>query len=434
MVRLLLSFFLFNLFIHNALATPDIQYWRLENGARIYFVESHELPMVQINVAIDAGSARDPQGKFGLAQFTVGMLNEGTVTKNTDQIAEAFENLGAEFGMDSGRDKTTISLTSLSQDKLLRPAIDVFNEVLLSPTFPTDSLVRERQRTLIGLQKDEQSPAAIVAKNFFNLVYGKHPYAHDAGGTEADILTFNQQDLKTFHKRYYVGSNTMLVIVGDVNIARAKELANQIVGSMAKGTPAPTLPPVESISRAKVKHINFPSSQTHIRVGEPGMSRIDPDYFPLYIGNFILGGSGLISQLSNEIREKQGLAYSVYSYFWPLSQPGPFLIGLQTKNKQRDKALKILKKTLTNFIKNGPSDEELIAAKKNITGGFPMRIDSNGKIANYVTMIGFYRLPLSYLDDFNAKIESVTGDQIRSAFKRRVNAKKQVTVTVGGKK
>ena len=167
-------------------------------------------------------------------------------------------------------------------------------------------------------------------------------------------------------------------------------------------------------------------------IGEVGMARNDPDYYPLYLGNFILGGSGLISRLAQEVREKRGLSYSVSSYFSPLREPGPFLLGLQTKNSQRREALKVVRQVLSEFTEKGPSAEELAAAKKNVTGGFPLRIDSNRKIVDYLTVIGFYGLPLTYINDFIPRIEAVSAEQIRDAFRRRVHPEHMLTVIVGG--
>lgn len=180
------------------------------------------------------------------------------------------------------------------------------------------------------------------------------------------------------------------------------------------------------------RRITFPASQSHIRIGQPGVTRTDPDYFPLYVGNYILGGGGLVSRLSEEVREKRGFSYSIYSYFLPMRRKGPFILGLQTKNSQRDQALKVVRKVLADFVAQGPTEKELEAAKKYLTGSFPLRIDSNGKIADYLTIIGFYGLPLTYLNDFIPRIEAVTIAQIRDAYQRRVHPEKMVTVIVGG--
>ena len=167
-------------------------------------------------------------------------------------------------------------------------------------------------------------------------------------------------------------------------------------------------------------------------MGAPGMRRGDPDYFPLYVGNHVLGGGGLVSRLHEEVREQRGLSYSVNSYFSPMEQNGPYLLSLQTRNDQVDEALAVMRETLEEFVDKGPTEKELIASKKNITGGFPLRIESNSKILDYITMIGFYDLPLDYLETFNASVMAVTREQIVDAYQRRVSPDTMVTIIVGG--
>ncbi len=178
------------------------------------------------------------------------------------------------------------------------------------------------------------------------------------------------------------------------------------------------------------RYIENPASQSHILIGAPGIRRGDPDYFPLFVGNYVLGGGGFVSRLVEEVRQKRGLAYSVYSYFSPLQQRGPFVIGMQTKREQAPEALAVVQKTLRDFLANGPTAQELEAAKQNIAGGFPLRIDSNRKIHEYLAVIGFYHLPLSYLDDFAGNVERVTVADVKSAFARHVDPDKLVTVVV----
>jgi len=193
----------------------------------------------------------------------------------------------------------------------------------------------------------------------------------------------------------------------------------------------PPLPEVPPLSAAIDERVEFPSSQAHLLLAQPGIKRGDKDYFTLYVGNHVFGGSGLVSILSEQIREKRGLSYSVYSYFMPMRQPGLFQLGLQTKNVQAEEALRVLRETLAKFVEEGPSAEQLEAAKQNITGGFPLRIASNSKIVEYLAVIGFYDLPLDYLDTFTAKIEAVSAEQIRDAFQRRIDPQRMVTVQVG---
>jgi len=418
-----------------AMAGPRIEHWTLANGARVYFVPSHDLPMVSVHAAFDAGAARDPRDRNGLSMMVNGMLNEGTGDLDTGAIAGAFEQLGAEYGSSNDRDLASVSLRSLSDADLLEPAVDLLARLLREPSFPESAFSRERARALLSLRQASQSPGDVASKAFFAQLYGTHPYAFPVEGNEAGLKAITRKDLVAFHARYYVGRNAVLAIVGDLSRSKAEKLAERVLGKLPAGEVAPPLPRVEDVvphAKRAERFIAHPSSQTHILLGEAGMSRSDPDYFPLFVGNYILGGGGFVSRLMKAVRDERGLSYSIYSYFYPLREAGPFIVGLQTKNSQRREALRVVRQVLANYIETGPTDSELIAAKKNLTGGFPLRIDSNRKIGEYLTVIGFYRLPLSYLDDFISKVEAVTTDQIRDAFQRRIHPPHLVTVIVGG--
>ncbi|KPK12240.1 MAG: zinc protease [Acidithiobacillales bacterium SG8_45] len=414
-------------------ASPDIQHWTLKNGARVYFVESHELPMVRVSMVFDAGSSRDQNGLEGQSMFANHLLDEGTTELGADEIAARLEGLGAELSTSVDLDMASVGIRSLSDKEKLAPALDILTQLVTRPAFPQASLERERQRLLVGLERAEQEPDDKADKTFNKLVFGAHPYGRPSNGDKKSAKAITRDDLVRFHQQYYVGANAIVVIVGDVSKSRAKRIARKLVGSLPAGSRAAPLPPVRDLAQAETRRIVFPSTQTHILMGMPGMRRSDPDYFPLYVGNYILGGGGLVSRLSQEIREKRGLSYSVYSYFYPLRDKGPFVMGLQTRNNQRDQALKVMRDTLTTYIDKGPSEAELEAAKKHITGGFALRLDSSGKIAGYLAVLGFYQLPLTYLDDFNQKIEAVTLEQVKDAFKRRIDPNRMVTVVVGGK-
>jgi len=412
------------------LAGVNIQHWTTENGARVYFVAAPELPIVDVQIIFNAGAARD-QDKAGTAVLTNALLSEGAGDLTANQISERFDELGARFGSNAQRDMANLSLRSLSEEDVLTPALQTMSLVLSQPTFPKDAFERERKRMLVGIQQRKQSPGALADEAFYKAVFKTHPYAVMPSGYEDTVESLTAEDLKAFYQRYYVASNAVIAIVGNLDRAKAEQVAMALIGKLPKGAPAEKLPEVAAIPQQETINVEHPSAQTHILLGQPGMKRGDPDYFTLYVGNHMLGGSGLIARLSNEIREKRGLAYSSYSYFLPMREYGPFQVGLQTRTDQAEEALKVVHETLKAFIEKGPTEEELTASKKNITGGFPLRISSNKKILGYIGMIGFYGLPLDYLDTFNDKIEAVTAADIQDAFKRRVNPDKMVTVLVG---
>lgn len=412
-------------------ATPEIQTWQTGNGARVLFVAAPELPMVDLRVTFGAGSARDGE-KPGLASMTTAMLTQGARDWDADAIALRMEGVGAQLSSSTDRDRAELSIRSLTQPKTLEVAVETLAAVLATPTFEADDLERLRRNTLIGLRQDQESPRTVAQKAFYRAVFGGHPYASDPTGTEDAVRALTRADLLDFHRHLYTGSNAQVAVVGDLDRATAESLAEQVVGSLPIGERPSPLPKVLDLESGASERILFPSTQTTVLAGQPGMRRGDPDYFALYVGNHILGGSGLVSLLMEEVREKRGLSYSTYSYFLPLAQPGPFLMGLQTRNDQAEQAREVMIQTLRRFLSEGPSAQELTAAKKNLTGGFPLRIASNDDILGYLAVIGFYGLPLDYLDRFVERIEAVDAEQIRSAFARRVDPDRLAIVTVGG--
>jgi len=417
-------------FIPASFAMPAIQHWTTANGARVYFVQAPQLPMLDVRVVFDAGSARDEQ-QPGRALLTNALLAEGAGKLDADAIARRFEEVGASFGNDSLRDMALVTLRTLTKPELMTQAVETATLVLTQPSFPADAIERERRRVLIALRGQAQDPEEIAEKRFFQVLYGNHPYGHLPVGDEQSLKALTRADLIQHYRRYYVGRNAVVAIVGDLDRPAAERLAEQMVGKLPAGEAAPALPPVPAFTDGARHDVVFPSTQTHILAGEPGMRRDDPDYFPLYVGNHILGGSGLVSRISDEVREKRGLAYSAYSYFSPMRVEGPFVLGLQTATANTEQALGVLRETLKAFTVQGPTPMELDAAKKNITGGFPLAVDSNSDIVQYLAVIGFYRLPLDYLDTFNARVQAVTVEQIRDAFSRRVHPDGLAVVTVG---
>ncbi len=419
------------LFSPPLLAGPQIESWTTDNGARVLFVAAPDLPMVDIRVVFDAGSARDGK-QAGLSRLTNALLTEGAGEWSADQIAERMESVGADLYSGSLRDMAWVSVRSLTEPKLLQVSVETLAAVLSHPTFDKVALERDRKAMLAVLQQEEQSPGSVAGKRFMQELYGTHPYAIHSGGSRESLQAIKREDLQRFYSNYYVAKNAVIAIVGALSKDAATELANQITAQLAAGEHAPDLPAAPLPQQGRELRLPFPSSQSHIFMGQPGMRRGDPDYFPLYLGNHILGGGGFTARLTEEVREKRGLVYDVSSYFSPMRQAGPFMLGAQTQNAKVEETLKVMRETLERFIKEGPTEQELTASKQNITGGFPLRISSNGKIVEYLTMLGFYNLPLDYLDRFVARVNAVTREQIRDAFQRRIEPQQLLTVIVGG--
>jgi zinc protease len=410
-------------------AAVDIQHWTTGAGARVYFVENHDLPILDINVSFPAGSARDSKEKSGVAGVTRYLMSLGAAGMNEEDITNQFADIGAQKGGDFGADMAALSLRTLTSEK--EKALGMFNKILHQPDFPQAVLAREKTRIVAGLQEAATQPSSIVNKAFKKALYGNHPYSLHQSGEVDTITAITREDLLAFYKKHYTAKSAVITLIGDITKQEAKEITEKVSIGLPQTAVVKKLPAVDFPLVANAQSIPHPASQAHILLGYPGVKRGDADYFPLYVGNYILGGGGFVSRLTEEVREKRGLVYSVYSFFIPMAELGPFQIGLQTKKEQANEALKVVNETLDNYIKNGITAKELKAAKSNIIGGFPMRIDSNRKILAYLNVIGFYKLPLTYLEDFNKEVAKVTAKQIKDAFQRRVKTEKFVSVIVG---
>jgi zinc protease len=416
-----------------ARAILPIQNWQTASGARVYFVENHDLPMLDISIEFPAGAGYDRAEKAGLAAMVVRMLNRGVDGLSEDDIARRVADIGAQLGGRFDSDRGGMALRTLSSERERRQALDLFARILRNPTFPLEVLEREKVRLIGALKEADTQPGTIAALAFQRLVFRDHPYGLRSSGEVATVEKFARTDLVEFYQRHYAARYAVVTMIGDVTRAQAEAIAEDVARGLPPGEGAePALAPVAELGAGTTRSIAHHATQAHILIGAPGMRRNDPDYFPLLVGNHVLGGGGFTSRITDEVRQKRGLAYSAYSYFSPLKREGPFQIGMQTQRSQAKEALAVARATLAEFVKSGPTEKELVAAKQNIIGGFPLRIDSNRKIHDNLAVIGFYRLPLTYLEDFSKNVERVTVADVADAFRRRVHPDRMVTVVVAG--
>lgn len=414
-----------------AAAVPEIQHWRTANGVPVYFIPARELPMVDAQILFNAGSARDGE-RPGLAQFTNALLEEGAGDWSADVIADRFDQVGARFSASSRRDSASVALRSLVEPRYLQPAVETVDRLLKEPTFAPDAVERVRQQMLTLLRERAQSPGAIAQDAFYKALYGQHPYSSPPEGTPVSLNAITRAEIQDFHRRHYTAANAVVALVGDLDRPAAEQLATALVGGLPPGEPVPPPPPVPLVPASQTIRIPHPSTQSHLLIGQTGVSRADPDYYALYLGNHVLGGNGLVSQLAQEIREKRGLAYGAYSAFAPMRQTGPFLLNLQTRNDQVDTALQVAQATLREFTAQGPNPQRLEEARRNITGGFALDLAGNGKLADALSGIAFYGLPLDYLQNYIGLINGITLEQATSAWQRHVQPDRLITVIVGG--
>jgi zinc protease len=416
-----------------ASALLPIQHWQTASGSRVYFVENHDLPMLDISVEFPAGAAHDRPAQAGVASMTQRLLRAGADGTSEDEIARRLADLGARLGGRFDYDRAGLALRTLSSARERGQSLDILARLLRAPDFPVEVLEREKVSLIGALKEADIKPDTIVSRTFYRLAYRDHPYALRDSGEVETVKAITREDLAGFHRRHYAGRYAVVALIGDVTRAEAEAIAEQVTRGLPRASvPEPVLPPVGELTSGTTRTIPHHAAQAHIIIGAPGVSRTDPDYIALYVGNFVLGGGGFVSRIVEEVRQKRGLAYSAASYFYPLQREGPFVISMQTRSDQAQQALKVARATLAEFVKRGPTDAELTAAKRNIVNGFPLRFDSNRKIHEQLALIGFYRLPLTYLDDFVKSVERVTAADIRDAFRRRVKPDRMVTVVVAG--
>ncbi len=426
-VKTISSFLALACFSALAVAGVKIEHWTTASGARAYFVETRLLPILDVQLDFAAGSLHTPPGKAGLSGLTRSLLEAGAGDLDEEKIAGRLVDIGARLGGGVDSDRASVSLRTLSSTPEREAALTLMRAVLSAPTFPQAALEREKARRIAAIREADTQPDAIAAKRFAAAIYPGHPYGVSA--TAESVAAITRDDLAGFYQQHYTARNAVVSIIGDVSRSEAEAIADRLTQALPVGGEQAPVAAVIMPQRQTIK-IAHPAAQSHVHIGLPAIRRGDADYFPLLVGNYSLGGGGFVSRLMQEVREKRGYAYSVYSYFAPRQLAGPFEIGLQTKRAQVNDALNVVNDVLAGFLAQGPTDKELAAAKKNLVAGLALRLDSNAKLLDYLSTIGFYGLPLTYLDDFPARVNAVTAAQVRAAFARHVRAENLVTVVV----
>ncbi|MBV2235628.1 MAG: insulinase family protein [Sterolibacterium sp.] len=414
-----------------AQASVQIEHWTTAGGARVYFVASPALPILDVRIDFAAGSAFDPPGKAGLAELTSSLLTSGVQQNgqalDEEHIAEQLADLAASLDGSADMDRAGLSLRTLANPAQRSAALALMQAALQTPTFPQAVLTREKTRAAAAIAEAETRPAAIASRRFRQALYPQHPYG--AVPTEASLSAITRADVVDYWRQHFVAGRAVVSLIGDINRAEAEQIAEQLTATLPASAALAELPAV-SLPAAATVSVPHPAAQSHLHIGLPALQRGDPDYYALQVGNYILGGGGFVSRLMQEVREKRGYAYSVYSYFDPRLQAGPFVIGLQTKREQAQAALALVHAQLREFIEQGPSETEMQAAKQNLIDGLALKLDSNAKILSHLAMIGFYHLPLDYLDSYPEQIAAITAAQVRAAFARHVLTDHLVTVVV----
>ncbi len=436
-VSALCTFFALVAWSPGAQAAIPIEHWTHASGARIYLVSSPGIPMVDVQIDVDGGSRREPAGKTGLAGATAGLLDGGVrayggqPARDENALSAAWVDLGAQFGVSAGSDRFSVQLRSLTDPAILPRAVALAAQQLAAPAWPEAVWQRDRERAVAALREAQNRPATVAGQAFSRAVYGDHPYGRYS--TPESLQAVSVGDMQAFYQQHMAACRAQVVVVGAVDRAGAQAIVEPMLDAIAPHgcPPLATVPEVAPLAQAAEQRLPFKAAQAQILIGQPGIARDHPDFFALLVGNHILGGSGFTARLTLEVREKRGLTYGVYSGFSPGRHAGAFQIGMTTRPDQADEAVRVVRETLTRFLAEGPTEDELRAAKDNLVNGFALRIDSNRKLLDNVANIAWNGLPLDYLDTWTAQIEALTREQVQRAMQRVLSADRMVTVVVG---
>ena len=411
-----------------ASAAP-VQSWTTSQGARVYFIETHALPIVDVQVLFLAGSAFDPADKPGLASLTASLMDQGAGRRNEQQVAETLADIGATLSVGAGLDSATLSLRSLSDPERRGVAFGLMADVMGLPQFDRAIFKRDQARAVAALKEALTKPQVLAQRAYMAAIYPEHPYGRLA--TPASVAGLAHDDVTTFWRHHFTPGRASVAIVGDLTRPEAEALADRLLSGLpADQAATPRQLPAPAITQAQVVRVDHPASQSHLLVGMPAVTRDDPEQIALQVGNYTLGGGGFVSLLTKAVREDRGYAYSVYSYFQPQLVQGPFTIGLETRRNQADDALKVVNQVVGDFLTRGPTAAQLKAAQDNIAGGFALRIDSNSKLAANLGVMAFYGLPTDWLEQYPARVRALTPESVREAFRSHVSPERLVTVRV----
>ncbi len=433
--RLFPLFLIFNLvFImqSNASRAAWLQPERFEteNGMVLLSLEQDSIPIVTIQVLIEAGSVFDPEGKAGLARMTANLLERGTEKRNAIAISEELDFIGADLSIRTWKDYTTLRLRVLKKD--IEVGFDILSDLLIAPGFASEEIDRIKKETQGAILAQEDQPGAVARIAFHDLVFDAHPYRYPTIGLEAAIDKIALGDLVAFHKRHYRPNHTILAIAGDMKAEEAKGFVEKYFGGWEKGKqPLPKIDGPKQLRGKTIKRIDKNLTQATVMLGHRGIDRTHSDFYAVRVMNYILGGGGFSSRMMTDIRDNKGLVYSIYSHFSANRFPGAFSVSFQTKNSNAKEAIGAVLREIQKMRDAGVTTEELEEAKAYLAGSFPLKIDTTRKMASVLATIEFHGLGLDYFDDYIAKIKSVTREDVFRSALKYLSAEHYVLVVVG---
>lgn len=390
---------------------PPIANKTLGSGLEVIVIENHELPVVIMRMVVRSGSYFDLPDKAGLADLTAGLLRKGTKSRSATEVAEAIDFVGGSLDGSANRDASTISCSILL--KHFDVGLDLLSDVILNPVFADDEVERAKNLTLSGIRQSKDSPGTVCAHGFNKMLFGDFPYANPSEGTEASVQSIAATDVKGFYNTYYKPNNAFLLIAGDVQPGTVFKAVDKAFGKWAKGNLPMVKPMVAKAPQGhKILLIDKPdATQTNIRFGNLGITRANPDYYPLLLMNYILGSS-FTSRLTQAVRVDKGLTYDIRTVNEFNILPGAYYCNTSTQNENTLTAIQAAIAEINRMKSEKVTDVEFQEAANFYAGYYPMSLETPGDVAGEIIKVKLYGLPVSYIEDFTKNIRKVTKDDI----------------------
>ncbi len=406
----------------------EIREVKTPSGITAWLVEDHTVPLVAMDFSFTGGSAADPKGREGLADFLAAMLDEGAGEMKSAAFQARMEELAMRMSFSAGQEHFTGSFRALSRN--LEESFRLLALALSAPRFDAAPLERVRRQLLVSIRRKQADPDASAFRAFKKLLMGDHPFARSEG-TEEGVKAITADDLRDLRKRLFARSGLMIAVAGDIDEKTLIRLLEQTFGQLPRASAMPRISPPKIPPVAALKVVSRPIPQTIIYMGHEGLVRSDPDFIPAYVANFILGGGGFGSRLTEEVREKRGLTYSVYSAMFAWKRLGVFFAHAATRNEKAAEALAIMKREISRMAAEGPTEKELEEAKTYLVGAYPLRFDSNVKIASALLAIQQDNLGIDYVKKRNGMIRALTVKQVKAAAKRLLHPERLRILLLG---
>ncbi|WP_245269151.1 M16 family metallopeptidase [Rhodomicrobium udaipurense] len=400
-----------------------------KKGIEAWLVEDHSRPILSLQFAFKGGSTQDPDGKSGVATFVSGMLDEGAGDLDSSGFQKRLEELAAKMSFSANYDNFSGSFQTLTQNR--EDAIKLLRASLNDPHFDADDANRIREQLLANLRLEEKDPDKVSSIEWYKLAFGAHPYGRSSNGTVESIESITPDDLKAYRKRIFARDNLKVAVVGDIDAKQLGDLLDTVFGDLPEKGDLKQVPEVTLANVSKQRVVAMPNPQSVVQFGFQGLKRKDPDFIPAFILNYVVGGGGFSSKLMQEVREKRGLAYGVYTYLYPLDHAGIFAGGVATENKSVAQSLDLIRAELERVSKEGLTETELQQAKDYLIGSYALRFDTSGKIAAQLLAIQLDGLGADYIERRNGEIEAVTVADVKRVAKRLLEPKNLIVTVVG---